>query len=135
MAENRRPMSDSHKEALREGRAQSRAVRRYLEALETRKPKRGRKRTPESIGKRLATIEASLPNADPLRRVQLVQEQMDLTAELERLNEKVDLTELENGFVDAAKGYSQSKGLTYTAWRSVGVPAELLQRAGISRGD
>ena len=60
---------------------------------------------------------------------------MDLTAELERLNEKVDLTELENGFVDAAKGYSQSKGLTYTAWRSVGVPAELLQRAGISRGD
>ena len=38
-------MSDEHKAALAEGRAQGRAVRAYLEALEANKPRRGRKRT------------------------------------------------------------------------------------------
>ena len=50
-------MSDSHKAALAEGREQGRAVRRYLEALEAHKPKRGRKRTPDSVQKRLAAID------------------------------------------------------------------------------
>ena len=50
----KRPMSDDHKAALAAGRNEGRAVRRYLEALEAHKPKRGRKRTPESIQKRLA---------------------------------------------------------------------------------
>ena len=52
----RRPMSDEHKAALAEGRNQGRAVRGYLEALEAHKPKRGRKRTPDSIKKRLERI-------------------------------------------------------------------------------
>ena len=38
-----RGMSEAHKAALSEGRAQGRAVRRYLEALDAHKPKRGRK--------------------------------------------------------------------------------------------
>src|SRR5438309_2788794 len=79
----RSPMSDRHKAALAEGREQGRAVRRYLEALEAHKPKRGRKRTPESIEKRLAAIEERLPDADPLTRLQLVQERMDLQRQLE----------------------------------------------------
>jgi hypothetical protein len=45
----RRPMSDEHKEALARGRHEGRVVREYLEALRATKPKRGRKRTPESI--------------------------------------------------------------------------------------
>jgi len=53
-------MSDAHKAALAEGRAQGRAVRRYLEALEAHKPKRGRKRTPDSVKKRLTAIETAL---------------------------------------------------------------------------
>ena len=55
-------MSDSHKAALALGRDEGRSVRRYLEALEAHKPRRGRKRTPESIKKRLAAIEAQLPS-------------------------------------------------------------------------
>ncbi len=51
-------MSDAHKAALAEGRAQGRAVRNYLEALEAHKPKRGRKRTPDSMKRRLAKIDA-----------------------------------------------------------------------------
>jgi hypothetical protein len=66
-AKRSRSMSDEHKAALAEGREQGRAVRRYLEALESYRPKRGRKRTQESITKRLADIEARLDaNPDPL---------------------------------------------------------------------
>ena len=73
-----RTMSEQHKAALAEGREQGRIVRRYLEALESHRPKRGRKRTPESITKRIANIDERLTSADPLTRLHLVQERMDL---------------------------------------------------------
>ena len=126
-------MSDEHKAALAEGRNQGRAVRRYLEALDAHKPKRGRKRTTDSMQKRLARIEVELPTADPLKRLQLIQERLDLQNELEQANTKVDLTELENEFVRAAADYSQRKGISYAAWRELGVEAAVLKRAGVSR--
>jgi hypothetical protein len=126
-------MSDSHKAALALGRDEGRSVRRYLEALEAHKPRRGRKRTPESIQKRLAAIEAQLPDADPLTRLQLVQERMDLARQLEAVDSSVDLQGLEDEFVKAAPGYSQRKGITYAAWREAGVDAGVLRRAGIRR--
>lgn len=126
-------MSDAHKAALAEGRNQGRAVRVYLEALESSKPKRGRKRTPETITKRLAAIEADLPTADPVKRLQLIQERMDHQAELDTKDESVDLEAVEQEFVAAAKGYSDRKGISYAAWREIGVPAATLKAAGISR--
>ena len=90
-----RTMSDSHKAALAEGRAQGRAVRRYLEALETSKPKRGRKRTRDSVAKRLAVVEEQLESADPVKRLQLSQERLDLQAELATEEETVDLAGIE----------------------------------------
>lgn len=126
-------MSDEHKAALAEGRNQGRAVRRYLEALEAHKPKRGRKRTPESIKKRLDKIDDELAGADPLKRLQLLQERIDLAAEMENAGTKVDLTELEQGFVEAAAAYSARKGISYAAWRELGVEAAVLKRAGITR--
>lgn len=129
----RTAMSDEHKAALAEGRNQGRAVRRYLEALEAHKPKRGRKRTSESMQKRLERIDAELPHADPLKRVQLIQERLDLTSELGASSTTVDLSELERGFIEAAGPYSQRKGISYAAWRELGVDAAVLKRAGISR--
>jgi hypothetical protein len=126
-------MSDDHKAALAEGRNQGRAVRRYLEALEAHKPKRGRKRTPESMQKRIDKIDAELAGAEPLKRVQLIQERLDLTAELGSAGSAVDLTELEQGFVDAAAAYSERKGISYAAWRQLGVEASVLKRAGVRR--
>ena len=126
-------MSDEHKAALAEGRNQGRAVRRYLEALDAHKPKRGRKRTTDSMQKRLARIEVELPTADPLKRLQLIQERLDLQNELEQANTKVDLTGLENEFVRAAADYSQRKGISYAAWRELGVEAAVLKRAGVGR--
>lgn len=127
-------MSDEHKQALAVGRDQGRAVRRYLEALEAHKPKRGRKRTPESIEKRLATIEAEVETADPLTRVNLLQERMDLEAELAAKEAVIDLSELEDEFVAAVADYSERKGISYAAWREVGVDAGVLRRAGVRRG-
>ena len=68
-----RAMSDEHKAALAEGREQGRVVRRYLEALESSRPKRGRRRTPETITKRLAAIDERLVGADALSRLHLTQ--------------------------------------------------------------
>ena len=127
-------MTDEHKQALAQGREQGRAVRLYLEALEQHKPKRGRKRTPESIKKRLAAIEQELDGSDALARVLLLQERIDLTNELASKEAVVDLSELENGFVTSAGDYGQRKGISYAAWREAGVEASVLKRAGISRG-
>ena len=129
-----RSMSDEHKAALAEGREQGRAVRRYLEALEAHKPRRGRKRNPENIARRLEKINEELPSADPLSRVHLRQEQIDLERELSAGSQKVDLEGLEAGFVAAAGPYSLRKGISYDAWREVGVEPRVLKAAGIGRG-
>jgi hypothetical protein len=126
-------MSEEHKAALAEGRRQGRAVRDYLEALEQHKPKRGRKRTVESIQAQLAKIEDQLPDADPVKRLQLIQDRMDLQAELDANENKADLEALETEFVQAAKGYAERKGISYAAWRELGVEASVLKKAGISR--
>jgi hypothetical protein len=126
-------MSAEHKHALAVGREESRAVRRYLEAVEAHKPKRGRKRTVDGIEARLRQVEGRLSNADALSRVHLVQERLNLQSELASKEDTVDLKALEDGFVAAAPGYGKRKGLTYGAWRAAGVDASVLRRAGIPR--
>jgi len=127
------PMSDAHKAALAKGREEGRIVRQYLEALETTKPRRGRKRTPDSIRRRLSTIEAALPTADPLSRLHLVEEKQRLEAELSHSGDTVDLAALEKSFVKVARLYGERKGISYSAWRTVGVSASVLQQAKIPR--
>ncbi|HEX9258586.1 MAG TPA: hypothetical protein VF855_03550 [Acidimicrobiales bacterium] len=113
--------------------AEGHAVRRYLEALEANKPKRGRKRTPDSIQKRLDGIENELADADPVARLNLVQERMNLLEELGRMQAKVDMSALEDEFVKAAKAYSERRGISYAAWREIGVQPNVLTKAGIKR--
>ena len=127
-------MSAEHKAALAAGREQSRAVRDYLEALEASKPRRGRKRTPASIKKRLAAIDTLLAEASALQRLLLTQEQTDLEYELENQEAGIDLAAYEKGFVKHARAYATAKGISYATFRSVGVPAEVLAKAGITRG-
>jgi hypothetical protein len=129
----RKPMSTGHKAALARGRAESACVRHYLEALETSKPKRGRKRTPASIDKRLAAIETQLANADALTKLHLLQEQKDLTDERLRVAKVKDLSALEKQFIKVADAYAKRKGISYGTWRAAGVSASVLQAAGISR--
>ncbi len=131
----KKSMSSDHKEALAVGRAEGRAIRAYLEALESNRPKRGRKRTKESIKARLEVLAEQLETADPLKRLQLAQEELDLSEELERMDQGTDLNELEGEFVKVAQSYASRKGISYAAFREVGVPAAVLKEAGISRAD
>ena len=128
-------MSDEHKAALAKGRAEGRIVRDYLEGLRATKPKRGRKRTPETVQARLEAIETELASASPLDELLLTQERRDLEAELDAMSDSIDMDALEEAFVGVAKSYSESKKISYGSWRDVGVEAKVLKRAGIGRGD
>ncbi|MBM3663032.1 MAG: hypothetical protein FJW94_09160 [Actinobacteria bacterium] len=128
-----RTMTTEHKAAIAAGRTESRAVKNYLEALERNRPKRGRKRTPDSINKRLSTIDSQLATADVVKRLALVQERLDLLAELDRLGDQEDISVAEAEFVEVAAAYSERKGISYSAWREIGVSAAVLKAAGVSR--
>jgi len=128
-------MTDAHKKALAVGREQGRVIRGYLEALDSTRPKRGRKRTADSVQRRLDAVRKELPSASGLNRVHLIQERMDLESELANLSgDGVDVSALEAAFVKVAAEYGTRKGISYTAWREAGVDAAVLKKAGIKRG-
>ena len=129
------PMTAEHKAALAKGRAEGRIVRDYLEGLRATKPKRGRKRTPETIAKRLEAIDVEMASASPIDELLLVQERKNLEAERAAMSNSIDMDALERDFVRVAKSYGDSKAISYSSWRDVGVPARVLKAAGISRGD
>lgn len=126
-------MSDEHKAALAKGRAQARAVKQYLRARET-ESKRGPKLTPEKLRGRIDDLKQSIEEEDdPTRRLELIQQRMDDEERLSGIEETPDMEQLETDFVDVAKEYSDRKGISYSAWRELGVPAAVLKRAGVPR--
>jgi hypothetical protein len=128
-------MTTAHKEAMAAGRAEGRVVKAYLDALEDQRPRRGRPRTTDSIRARLAALATELAEASSLGRLQLLQERRDLESELEsKAGAGADLPTLEAEFAKVAKTYGQRKGIAYATWREMGVPADVLGRAGITRG-
>lgn len=107
------------------------AVRSYLEALRSARPKRGRQRTVESVQRRLDEIESQGPSADVIAELKVVQERLGLISELTALRTAVDISAVEAQFISVAKSYSVRTGVSYAAWRTVGVPAATLKAAGI----
>jgi hypothetical protein len=129
----KRPMSDDHKAALAKGRRQGHVVNAYLEALETNRPKRGRKRTPDSINSNLKHIDDELATTEGTARLDLIQRRRDLERELASMNESHNLNALEKDFVTVAKEYGERKGIEYATWREIGVSARVLKESGIAR--
>ena len=128
-------MTDAHKAALAEGRNEARLVGQYLDAIEDTKPKRGRKRTADSVKKRLVAVEQDLNDARGRTRLELLQERRDLEVELAGMQGGApDLAGLEKEFVKVAKSYSSKKGISYGTWREFGVAPDVLKKAGITRG-
>ncbi len=78
-------------------------------------------------------IDAQLAAAEPALKVRLIRERMDLYARLKALGGQKRLDDLEQDFVAAAGAYSARKGISYDAWRQVGVDESVLERAGIRR--
>ena len=132
-----RRVTNAHKAAMAQGRQQGAVIRRYLQALQVSAAprRRGRPRTPATIDQRLNAIKADLEatNVDPLKQIRLIQERLDLTTERDRLTNATDPTTFEDAFVKAVGPYSERKGITYRAWRELGVPKAVLQRAGLHR--
>ncbi len=125
-------MSQAHKEALAQGRRESKAISNYLGGIQSRKP--GRRVTRESLESRLAGIDDRIAaEQNPLKRVDLVQSKLDSQKALQLMGESQDEGEVEQGFVENAAAYSERKGITYRAWREAGVPAAVLKKAGIAR--
>jgi len=135
MSNAKAPMSKAHKAALAQGRVEGRVIRTYLDVLEANRPKRGRKRTIESITRRLNVIKKELLAADTVTKLRLTQERMDLERELKVKTANADIGKLESQFVKVARAYSVRNGITYTAWREVGVSPQVLKRAGIAPED
>lgn len=129
----KRTMSADHKAKLAQGRKESRVVGKYLDAINAGKGKRGRKRTPESISMQVTKIEREISAAPAIKRLELTQRRSDLLAERERLTARVDFSGVEREFVKVAKSYAKRNGITYGTFRSNGVSADVLKRAGISR--
>ena len=111
------------------------AIRDYLKALEQSAPQRGRKRTTESVGRQIVTLEGELAGASVTKRLGLIQQRIELEADLEALSQaaSVDLTALEAGFATYAAAYGGRRGISYAAWREIGVSSTTLKSAGIRR--
>ncbi len=135
MAPKKRTVSAAHKEAMAAGRESARAVNAYLTALDENKPKRGRKVSVESLEKRLAEAHAKVEGSVGTAKLLAVQEAEDLEQRIKSATATttVDLAALEKAFTKAAKTYGESKGISYSSWRSVGVAADVLGKAGIPR--
>lgn len=112
-------------------------MRRYLSVLETNKAGRGVKRAADAIGNRITKVDELLVSADPLTRVHLTQERIELHAEYVRITNgnHPDVSQLERDFVRVVRSYGDRHGITYAAWRQVGVEATVLEQAGIHKAE
>lgn len=126
-----REVTPEHKAAMIQGRTETRVVRHYLEALEGASKSGGRRRNPETLRKRLAAVEQELESASAVDRLHLVQDRIDLQKALAAADQTVDIEELEAAFVEIAASYSERKGVSYQAWREMGVSPRVLHAAGI----
>lgn len=120
-------MSEDHKAALALGRREARAIKAYLDAFASRKP--GRPVTREGLKSRLKAVNEKLSHENnPLKRVEPLQKKIDLEAEIADLDDAIEIDELEAEFIVHARAYSERKGISYTAWRDLGIPAATLNR-------
>jgi hypothetical protein len=110
-------------------RAETNAVAAYLTALKAPKvPARSR----ANLEKRRAQIERWLSEeSSPIREVELIQQRLDIDAQLAQIDDAARLPELEEAFVNVAASWAKRSGITAVALREVGVPVSVLRRAGL----
>lgn len=129
-------MSAEHKAALAHGRQEGNVVRAYLDALDAHKPKRGRKVSPDDVRSRITAIEEEIKETRGGKKLDLVQARRNAEMQLEELESAAngfDIVQLQKNFVKVAKSYAKRKGINYGTFREVGVPAQVLTDAGITR--
>jgi hypothetical protein len=110
-------------------RAETNAVAAYLTALRAPKvPARSR----VALEKRRAQIEQWIAaESSPIREVELIQQRIDIDAQLAQIDQAARLPDLEEAFVNVAASWAKRSGISAAALREVGVPASVLKRAGL----
>lgn len=133
----RASMTQEHKDALAEGRRESRVVKDYLATLKTEAPRRGRPVDEKTIASRLEKVESELATTDsPIKRLTLIQKRRDYSTQLEQFQasgSEDEIRELERQFVKMAKPFAERRGITYATFREAGVPSSVLKEAGLVR--
>jgi hypothetical protein len=110
-------------------RAETNAVAAYLTALKAPKvPARSR----AALEKRRAQIEQWIAEEpSPIRGVELIQERLDIDAQLAQIDQAARLPELEKAFVSVAAAWGKRSGISAAALRGAGVPGSVLRRPGL----
>jgi hypothetical protein len=114
------------------------AVRAYLEAIEASKPRTERARARPDLKERLDEIEQENRSTDVITFLSNTEERISLIEELEWTQDRqgeLKFQAIEEAFVANAGAFGHAKGITWAGWRAVGVPAALLDRAGVPRTD
>jgi hypothetical protein len=111
-------------------RAETNAVAAYLTALKAPKvPARSR----AALERRRQQIEQWLSEeSSPIREVELIQQRLDIDAQLSQVDQAQRLAELEKAFVEVAASWAKRSGISAAALREAGVPASVLKRAGLT---
>lgn len=127
-------MSPAQKKAMQQGRAEATAVKLYLTAIASSARRRGRQFTPEELQVRIDAVNEEIAAAPAATRVFLVQKRIDLEHRLDAAQTvEVDIEPLQEEFVRVAAEFGVRKGISYDAFREVGVPAAVLRDAGVRR--
>lgn len=116
-------------------RSQHRVVRRYLDALE-QQSRNGHRADPAKLQEKIDQIDKDLIEASGVKRLQLTQRRLDLQLELTAATGDGmvdDFEELESAFIEVAAEWAERQGITYTAMRSIGIPARVLSAAEVPR--
>jgi hypothetical protein len=110
-------------------RAETNAVAAYLTALKAPKvPARSR----ANLKRRRTQIEQWLvEESSPIREVELIQQRLDIDAQLAQIDKAQRLAELEEAFVKVAASWAKRSGISAAALREAGAPASVLRRAGL----
>lgn len=126
-------MSDKQKAAIKKGREESTAVKKYLDSLQARRP--GRPHDPKRLEARLQKVREELTNTEnSLRRLELLETVKRLEKALRDARKNSGAgKDLERAFIQHAASYAKRKGISYGTFRQMGVPAAVLQKAGIKR--
>lgn len=115
------------------------AIVSYLAAIDRKnapKPRGGRRRTTESIGRDITTCEQTIASTmDPIRKLHATQELLNLQHEAEQIASDeyyADPTNFEADFIAHLSGYADRNAITASALRRVGVPARVIREAGLT---
>lgn len=114
------------------------AVKTYLRSLKiSKRTGPGRPRTDAAIQRRIddakRSIEFHQRNGSVLNELTSTQRLLDAQADMREYRKALtqDPSNFEGDFVKVLPEYSKRKGISSAAWRKVGVPANVIKKAGL----